>query len=199
VGATLADVHRHSIERLHQSQFHQDVINDVIQPPTDLSQGQRAETHFDLVLAGPSAEFHEPIGTRWQVDVAGQALFPTREQDKGMAINTGGTVTALLADRWLASLSLSQSRAVRRRSTPIGDVTDADDWGWSYGASWLCYIEDRLSLELAISESQTKHRSFPQYATYQRGAGMSVGLSYRFLGRYQAPGILQPADIAREN
>ena len=195
VGATLTDIHQQTIERRDDSRFNQDVVNDVVQPPSNLHQSERAEAHFDRVLAGPSAEFHRPMGGRWQVDAAGQALFPTRKQDKGLDISNGGSVTALLADRWLARFSLSQFRTVVRRTTPIGDVTDADDWGWSYGASWLYYLEDRLSLQLSVSEFQEKHGSF-QSANHQRSAGLNIGLNYRFLGRFQAPGILEPANLA---
>jgi hypothetical protein len=198
VGAVLADFHQQQIDRNDQSQFRQDVVNDTLQPPSDLTQSQRYEAHFDRVLAGPSVEFHRPIGDRWQFDATGKALFPTRKEDKGLLVNHSGSVTGVLADRWLASLFLTQSRSLSRHASPLGDVIDFDDWGWSYGLSWNYYLEDRLSLQFVISESQAKHGSY-QYSSHQRSAGLNLGLTYRFLGRYQAPGILEPANIARGN
>lgn len=196
VGVVLTDFHEQALARHDESQFRQDVINDTVQAANDQHVGTRFERHFDQVLAGPMAEYHRPLGDRWQVDFAGRALVPTRKEDESwLQVMNNGTVTALLADRWLVRFYLWQTRVVRRHSTAAGEVTDSDDWAWSYGAAWTHYLEDRLSLQLTVSETQQKHGSF-QYSNHQRGAGLSLGLTYRFLGRYQAPGILEPANIA---
>ena len=199
VGPIVSDVHAQNLVRGHLSRFRQDVIDGTPQPPSELSSGFRSTNPFDQVLVGGRAEGHWPLGSRWQIDGTSQTLFPARKEESGLDLFSSASATLLVADRWLASAVISQNRNLRQVTTNGITTTFEDGWAWGYGVSANYYLEDRVNLTFGVSGSQGHSRFSGGLSTSSsHGHSFNLGLSYRFIGRYQANGLIEPIDVITE-
>jgi hypothetical protein len=135
----------------------------------------------DEYWAGGRAEFHRPLGWRWQLDADGQAALATRIGEHGAMTSANVSLAWDVADRWAAGITAHQQRTDLRKTLapPV--------WLTQVSASVAYDLEDRLSLSLSLSELQ--YRYLPG-GDYQRSRQLSLGLDYRFLGAFDAPGVM---------
>jgi len=192
VGLEVQASHLHFINRVEQRAFTQQSVNDTLQPAYTVSESRRSDLADDVIRFGPRAEFHRPIGLKWQVDGQGELLFPTRDPAHGLRLNSSGSVSVLVADRWLASASFNQFRVVGEKA-PFTKTLIGGSWAVDYGATLSWYVEDRLRLDLKASGQQTGHIGFGP--TFERFEGISLGLSYKIAGGIDAPGLIEPVRI----
>ena len=154
--------------------------------------GQRSTTSYDRCWMGCAAEYHRPVGWRWQVDAESRIAHPARPGENGLSVANRASVSWFVADRWSASASFTQQRDYFRPRDYHGALA-YDRWMTQAGAGIAYYLEDRTSLTLTLSETQER----VQYSPYSpralfRDGRVSLGLSYRFLGRLDAPGLAGP-------
>lgn len=180
------------LQRLDEENEFQQFIDD------SLAQSYTTERHFhqdyilDEAFAGLRGELHRPLGPPWQVDVSAQFLVPTRARPYGFELRTWGRLAWLMTDRWIVSGSVSQARTLLQDdSSTFGDpVRDEDSWSWSYALGATYYFEDRLGMTLRLDESQFHLASSYQQSLIQRSGQISLALSYRILGSFDAPGLI---------
>ena len=122
------------------------------------------EADHDAVWAGPVGEWHRPIGPRVQLDVASRALFALTGENGRMDLISSGTLGAIVADRWLASVYGAHRRWIGTE-TELGDDT-GDGWLVQYGASIRYFVEDHLSVELSANEMQQHLDSPPVFVIF---------------------------------
>ena len=152
----------------------------------------------DAVMLGAEAEFHLPAGLRWQVDVDGRLLASNRDFPHTVSLTSNAGAGYLVADRW--AVSVSQTRFYsKNQSLPPFDRLGR--WQASYGISVGFFAEDRVLVQLSASEAQGRWlrggygEPVPSLARYSRDAAFSLGLTYRFVGALQAPGLIEPMHL----
>jgi hypothetical protein len=193
VGAALTVFHEESLIRSDVDGWDQTAIDDTLGPRYEYSIASRSENHHDAVSAGPRMEVHRPFGPRWQLDAANAALFPLRREDDGMGLTSNAVLSFIVADRWLASGFVSHRREIRKDART--SLLLNDEWDLGVGASLLLYLEDRAQLRLSISDFQGRASTRGSDGSFRRNGGVSLGITYRFLGGVDAPGILAPVRI----
>ena len=196
-GPLLSDEHFHNVRHGHTSRFRQDAINDTLQPPQEFDNGFRLTSSFDRVMGGARAEGHWPLGSRWQIDALTQTLIPLRAEENGFQLANQGAVSYLIADRWLASAGVGHSRRVRENTVNGNQFMEEDAWGVFGFARADYYLEDRLSFGVGFSASEDHFRGTFETNEF-RSIGVNLGVNYRFIGRYHAPGLLGPIDVMHE-
>src|SRR5262249_21175504 len=99
------------------------------------------------------------------------------------------TATYMVSDRWFATAFVAQDRVVAKDAKQ--DLVLDDHWLVGYGASANYYLEDRLVLSATVAEDQY-HQTGPYtgFSGGYRQARVALSLSYRILGRFEAPGII---------
>ena len=158
---------------------------------------RRLSSSYDGVALGGGAEYHLPAGWRWQLDATTRVTRPARPGESGLDVSSGVSVSWFVADRWSASAALDQFRRYFQPRAAGGALT-TDTWQTQAQAGVAFYLEDRTSLSLAVSERQTR----PQIDRYSgrafyRDSYVSLGISYRFIGRLDAPGLIEPVRAIR--
>lgn len=152
----------------------------------------RLASSYDGAALGGGAEYHLPFGWRWQLDAATSLTCPAHPGERGMDLYSRTSVSWFVADRWSASAAIEQRR---RYFQPrgAGEALTADTWQTRAWAGIAYHLEDRTSLSLAVSEAQaqSKHDLDSERILY-RDRYISLGISYRFLGRLDAPGLPEP-------
>ena len=84
---------------------------------------------------------------------------------------------------------MSQSRDLVTLE-PVGKKS-RDAWRFVYGTSLTWYLQDRLALQLAVTGDQAN-----QSSRYFSGHDAAyVSLNYRFAGRLEAPGLIEPVHL----
>jgi hypothetical protein len=96
-----------------------------------------------------------------------------------MRLTSAATASWIVADRWLASATLSHFR-----------ITDGNLWSVSYGANLTWFIENHLSLGLAGFTGQTS-----QPLTFDRTYQLALSLGYQFAGSIESPGLAEPIRV----
>ncbi len=138
---------------------------------------------LDQYWAGGQVELHQPLGWNWQLDVAGQAAASIRTGTHGFQYASSAALGWDVADRWSAQALVQQQRLDMRPT----DVRPA--WAVQYQVSLAYYLEDRVSISLGANEYQARWMSGGEYIRQRQAV---LGLSYRFLGALDAPGLMQP-------
>ncbi len=135
---------------------------------------------------GVSAEFHRPVGMRWQSDASAGASYgggPLRELD----VNASAALQYLLADRWYASATFQENVQSQRTR----DGRSQPSWFLQSRANLSYLVEDSWSIDLHYTDIQGLQRdvlaSFP--ADFLRTSGLSFGFTYRPFGHFDAPGL----------
>lgn len=191
VGPTLHDSHLKQVANADNSSSFESTQDDSVVASGSSQSSQRDEVVFDNTYAGLVAEAHRPLGLSWQADVFGRVLFPLRESySQGMTTLAAGNLSWMVSDRW----EVAGSASYQRGQAGNQDSPQPDSWSWRYGIQATWYVEDRLALTFNVDEIQWKI-DYPgsdplQSDPYQRSAQLSLGLSYRILGGFEAPGLI---------
>ncbi len=157
------------------------VINDVS------STGERTVTESDRALVGGQAEYHRPLGWRWQLDAEAAALFPVRPDEHGQTVTSFARAVWFVADRWEADVRFVHEREWFR---PRGaDRSTIDEWMVRYGATVAYYIEDHTTISATLDEMQSH---FGYFDSFSRSGRLAIGLTYRFWNAADAPGLFEP-------
>ena len=186
-GLLFSASHTRTLSRMDVDQSTLSAVNGIPQAPATTSGHFRSDFPFDDYLAGAEGEYHRPIGLRWQADAGAQVGIPLRSEDDGYRVSSFGSLAWLVADRWLAQASVSQEREVRETN----GLRRSDDWLLTYGAALTYFVEDRLAIQLSVFEQQLD-LSAADYFTRQ--GLLSLGVTYRLMGGFRAPGIM---DVGR--
>jgi hypothetical protein len=193
-GPVASAAHSHVIR--HNDRYQEDRYFEPGMPPsvTSSSRTNDLESELDRFQLGGRLEYHRPLGWRWQVDLATEALLPMRADEHGFSVASGGDVTWLIADRWKWSVDLSHSRAVfePRHS----DRLQYDDWSVTWSSVLGFYIEDRTDLYVELRQNQARQVWQSMDSTrYGRDTSFSLGLRYRFMGGYDGPRLIQVEEM----
>jgi hypothetical protein len=150
----------------------------------------RVSQPADAVGGGLQAEFHRPAGLRWQLDASLRAEASVASKRHGFSERAAGSAMFIVADRWLASASLSHQRIVERHASR--DYA-RDGWALENAASLAYWLNDHLDLNLSLRQAWSHYRRDPYF---YRGFGSrgqygqaSVGIGYRFASFTEVPGI----------
>jgi len=189
VGPVVSLRHYHNIARQEVRWDQREFLDDVLVASSSDGAGERRDYSFDQAQVGGRAQYFRPLGWRWQLDAEALALLPVRPGEHGQTVDSHLRAVWFVADRWAAEARVSQHRSWARLR---GDVRAREDaWSVAYGASLTYYVEDHLALQAALNEQQTHTTYVDGDATYRAGS-LSLGLSYRFLGALDAPGLIEP-------
>ena len=153
---------------------------------------RRLSYSSDDVGLGGQGEYHLPIGWRWQLDATSRVTRPARTGEYGLTVTNDASLSWFVADRWAVSASLAQDRGYFRPRGPWGPSA-WDSWAAGAGATIAYFVEDHTMLSLSLDETQR----MDQYASgnpraFDRDGRVSFGISYRFLGSLEAPGLVEP-------
>lgn len=195
VGLRLQARHDHEISRYDQRTQYRTYDADTLYYSSDdsFADHQQLETNrFDL---GPSIEWHRPMGWRCQWDASTRVLVGTRSREKGLLMESGLTVAWLVADRWQARGAFQHSREYRVPETGQEDHL-IDHWMARTTLSLDYFLEDHLRLSARLSERQQRSTTLSPYdlsprRQFVRLDDFSLALTYRFLGRVSAPGLME--------
>ncbi len=198
LGPVVEATHQHAVERfdnyISTSSF--DELGDLVSYWSSAT-ARHFLTSYDQVNAGALAQFGCPVGWRWQFDARSQVTAPVRPGERGLNATSNAAVTWLVADRWEAQAFVSHARQwfAPRDDRPLLD----DSWDVGAGAELGWYLEDRVRLSASIVQSQRRDYSYWTYPgwertrrTYARDTRFLLGISYRFLGSLDAPGLVAP-------
>jgi hypothetical protein len=153
---------------------------------------QRTVSSYDQATLGGEAECHLPVGWRWQLDAAARVAGPARPGENGLDVSNRVSLSWFVADRWAASASVAQDRGYFR-PRGAGGALASNRWATSVVTSVAYYLEDRTSLSLTLSEAQTRTQYGPGAPqVFYRDGRISLGISRRFLGKLDAPGLIEP-------
>ena len=152
---------------------------------------ERLASSYDEATLGGEAEYHLPIGWRWQLDAATRVTRPVRPGEAGLEVSNRASASWSVADRWSASAVLAQYRDYFGPRDHRGTLA-SDAWSTQAGAGIAYYLEDRTSLSLSVSETQWRTSYFYQRRRFSREGRVSLGVTHRFLGRLDAPGSIEP-------
>jgi len=194
VGIIVRGDHFDERRRAEINQFEQYTFDGVPQPPSSMTVNQRLERSESSALGGVQAEYHRPLGARWQVDARGEVGIPLTEKDVSLATSERASVAFMVAERWLASAYVEH---LWRDETRTAGPTAGDFWRWAYAFEIDYYLEDRTTLSLRFTEMQNWHRGDPSGessdfdAVHRYGSNGQIfaGISYRFAGWFNAPGL----------
>ncbi len=190
-GAFLSGVHQRGTsfeERSDQSQF---TFDGVPQPIFSSRFSQSSAASSDAVDAGLQAEWHRPVGLRVQLDASADTSVPLRPQDTGLNVAMNGQASWMIADRWLVRGFVGQRRNIRQNAED--GTTREDTWAFTLVGQASYEVEDHVTIQLRVDDTQNGARQpaagLPGSRTYRRGQSVTLGLSYRFAGRFSAPGF----------
>jgi hypothetical protein len=147
----------------------------------------RTETNDrdDFILSGVTVQYHEPFGPRWQVDGVSRALVTEGGED--FLLSTGLQAVWLVADRWYADAKFLHNL----RAPGSGWDRKPETWTVVSGASLSYFLEDDWALTLSAQQQQLHDTIF-----YQRREVFALGVSYRFSGFLNAPGLFEPMRLS---
>jgi len=134
-------------------------------------------------------DYHRPLGMRWQVDVSSAGSYGDGPRRRAV-LNSALSLTNVLADRWVATASVTQVA----ESDVIDEVRASPAWT-VHGVAQLSYFfEDSWSITAGLDHTQARPLvSFNETALppggYMRETQVVLGLTYRPVGRFEAPGL----------
>jgi hypothetical protein len=189
-GPSIVLGHTHRIARSASHDSELSFVADTLASSVFVSTSTRSELSEDDVLAGGEAELHLPMGWRWQLDAAGQALFDVKGVDEGMAVTSSLGLRYTVAERWDASASVGHSRATDLGLAP--PVATNEGWTAFYGGRLDYFLEDRTTVGLSLFENQGRSGDPFSSRGYRRSGRVTLNLSYLFSGGLDAPGLIDP-------
>jgi hypothetical protein len=187
IGPTFTARTEHTILRSDQEWTARRYADGALTDESHFTSGERLEGTEDSYWAGARAEVHRPIGFPWQVDATASVSEPVRPHESGLSAAMELSLGWDVADRWAATAYVDQAR----RYFDPSDGARMDQWAVQYGAVVAYYLEDHLSLQLSVNETQAHDMTEGMSSAYQRQGAVALGLSYRFLGAFDAPGVFE--------
>lgn len=140
----------------------------------------------EYLSVGGQAEYHRPMGPRWQLDAGSRLGFALLHVRSGLDAASSAQLSHLVADRWLAWVSANHARAYHDPDPGRGYSTNSWQVGWEIGADY--YIEDHVTLSLSFNSAQ----GHPYGGVYQRSEQILFSVAYTFLNDFAAPGLITP-------
>jgi hypothetical protein len=143
---------------------------------------------WDSDPLGGRAEYHRPLGWNWQFDLDSRVTWPLRPGESGMEAPMQADANGIIADRWKAGVMVTHVRTIfhpRRATEP-----SQDSWDVSLTSGLSYYLEDRTELFVQVDQRQSK--SGTGSSNFRRDTVLLLGLTYRFLGAFEAPGLAEP-------
>ncbi|MBI5060250.1 hypothetical protein HZB60_10785 [candidate division KSB1 bacterium] len=172
VGPVLSARHRNSIDRSTTYWQQIDAANGVITYDSARAEYQRSQSFDDDVLAGLRGEYFLPIGMRWQLGAAAEAVFALNDTVDGFETNSELSAEYVIAGRWQAAAGIFTNRRISEPSSPYSGTYDT--WSVGFSADLRYFVEDKLSINLDFDENQD--RPFPDH--FYRTRSLSFGISY---------------------
>ena len=134
-------------------------------------------------------DYHRPLGMRWQVDLSSGGDYgdgPHRRATLSSAL----ALTNVLADRWVATVMVSQFA-----QSEVADSVRLSPAWQIHGTAQLSYFfEDSWSLSAGLDHTQYRPVTTISGVAvtpngYVRQTQIVIGLTYRPVGRFEAPGL----------
>jgi hypothetical protein len=196
VGVVGGGTTEYSIVRSEWQRIYQSYLDGNLESALVSDGSLRFVESYDQALLGGQAEYHLPAGWRWQFDASTRFTCPVRAGEKGLSLSSRASAGWFVSDRWAANASLQQYRSYFAPDGAGGRLME-DRWATSASASIEYFLEDRTSLSLAFAEQQERV-AYPSVSwIFRRQGRVSLGIRYRFLGRLDAPGLIEPVRLAR--
>lgn len=189
-GLLLEAEHAHVVEHRQFEYEWRRLLGDSLVSNYGEESGSRSSIGADNVFVGVQGEAHLPVGWRWQFDASGSAAVTVSSQDRGLNTATQLSAYWIVADRWRAGILFASSRHyLYHDNAPPPYPRD----GWETQAAGFAsyFIEDHLTLDAQLGSTQQSRDSVP-YRYYYLDHRFTLGLTYRFLGRFDAPGLMEP-------
>jgi hypothetical protein len=156
-------------------------------PVFDLHSESHSRTKLDQTSGRAQlvAEYQRPWGMRWQARIVSTLSYG--DGASRLASVTGGySVDHLVADRWLISGSLSHEvNSVRRGGARVHPT-----WSLLGIVQAQYFVEDSWSLSASYRHVQSRGENVyfqPTYTRFDRFNDFRLGLTYRPVGRFEAP------------
>ncbi len=187
VGVSLSARHDHDVRRSTASFGEVDFFNGVPVGPIEFHDSIRADDEMNTVWLGPTGRFHRAIGVRTQVDALADVSLPLKAEfvSRGVQENSSLAVTWIVADRWYA---LGRAEHTRISETLKSHAGTVDQWLTVLGATLGYAVEDRVTIELDATDSQSRGLTFEPY---DRQGEIRLAVGYRLTSGLSAPGLLQ--------
>jgi hypothetical protein len=156
-------------------------------PPATVT---RAVSESDATSAGLVGEYHRPLSLAWQLDAAGSLLGDTRPGQHGFSESAHVAAGWIVADRWLWTSALSQSRTLEQ-----GKHTSADDDAaeLDVGSKVDYFVDDRLDATFGFEQRYERalSRTFIGFGPgpHARAGFVTFTLTYRFAGFASIPAL----------
>jgi len=136
-----------------------------------------------------TSEFHRPVGIRWQTSLGSTVTYGDGER-RVASLASSAEVDRLVADRWLVSASVNHEvTGFRREGAPVHPI-----WNLTVVLGTQYFVEDSWSLYASYQHAQSRAFSpfyyyEPEDYRYDRTSNFQLGLTYRPIGRFEAPGL----------
>lgn len=187
VGPSLVARHEHAIVRGSAWGLSRRIEGDTLTFEFPRRSSFSMDAKSDVVLAGPGAEYHRPIGLRLQLDAGASALFDVEGYRRETQISSAVTLGYLVDERWWLSGGVSQNRRIVDR--------DLDDSRWSTAASAaVAYrLVDRWWMRLGADQRQSRSTGVftGGPSRFVRQHRVSLDVSFQ-RGALDAPGLVDP-------
>jgi len=151
--------------------------------------GYRSPGSSDQGSWGVVLEGHQPVGGHWQFDLASSVMLPLLRHHIGFTEQSGASVACLVTDRWLVRASISDVRIVDSNSA---GYTYQDSWNVDYGGTLEYWVNDHVDAQLGVQQHHDRYRADAIYGlppSSEEKGGLTLGLTYRFAGFAEIPGI----------
>lgn len=167
-------------------------LADSLVDASDGTRGASAGDSQDEARAGFAASVYRPLGLRWQVQAETEVTAPLRRQEDGFELRTNARAAWAVADRWYAMTEWTHNRRLDQPSK--GGNATADNWSTSLVASLAYEVDDHVQVSVTAYQRQergggTLAFQAPTQRSFERYHYVGFGLTYRFAGRFFAPGF----------
>ena len=187
-GAYQVALSRGHIDSDHRSTF-ADYSGGVLTSISELESSSHTSLDRSRGFGRLDAAWHRPLGMRWQVDASGAGHYgdgPRRLVQLGAALG----ITYVLADRWVVTASASDLAA----SLVADSVRTSPSWVVRGAAQLSYFFEDSWSITAGVDHFQARpflsNGNDPASPEgYARQTQAVFGITYRPIGRFEAPGL----------
>jgi hypothetical protein len=192
-GWRVAAAYEVALDRGHSDADRKSTIEFVsIGSPPELLQvtsGSRTSLDENRGFANASVEYHRPFGMHWQTDFSGTARYgdgPRRQ----IVITPAVGLTNVLADRWVATATGSLVSV----SEILDGARSSPAWTARVTAQLSYFFEDSWSIAAGLDHQRarplfTDATGVTSVQGSQRQTQLVLALTYRPVGRFEAPGL----------
>ena len=185
-GPVLRGSYRHDLGSADYSTTRRSFVADTIAFEDQFDTSSELDREVGRVTGGVAAEWHRPLGVRWQIDADGLALAEVRGIDRYSLVQSSASVVYRLGERWIADGRIDQAREVANDGFPT------DRWSVVASAALRYYLEDHWSIGLGLGGQQYRnHLDGNGQSSYYRQQQLTAGITYG-AERFDAPGLIAP-------